>query len=231
MKNGIIFIKRGDYMADYSNFDLVTFAILLEKAKGDRSINQYANSVDVSAAHISRLLRKLVNSPPSPDTINKLSGGASNGVTYSELMFAAGHIDDKTEKIFTENKRALIKENEKKFFQIILSDLYTRDFEWNLNKTINGPVDLMLEISNWEYSKWYIQIKPFVTSRTIYSIYGEIASIEFTSDSKVSIAVGSKNEFDFLINTPPKSLRANLYVMLLDLDSGKIIKEEKLCQY
>ena len=72
-------------------------------------------------------------------------------------------------------------------------DLYTRDFEWNLNKTIDGPVDLMIEISNWEYSKWYIQIKPFVTSRTIYSIYGETASIELTSDSKVSIAVGSKN--------------------------------------
>jgi hypothetical protein len=218
-------------LSDYSNFDLVTFAILLEKAKGDRSINQYANSVDVSAAHISRLLRKLVNSPPSPDTISKLSGDASNGVTYSELMMAAGHIDDKTEEISIENKRALTKENEKKFFQIILSDLYTRDFEWNLNKTINGPVDLMIEISNWEYSKWYIQIKPFVTSRTLYSIYGEIASIELTSDSKVSIAVGSNYEFDFLLNTPPKSLRANLYVMLLDLDRGKIIKEEKLCQY
>ena len=231
MINGIIFIKRGDCMADYSNFDLVTFAILLEKAKGDRTINKYAESVGISAAHISRLLRKLVSTPPSPDTINKLCSGAANGVTYSELMLAAGHIDDMSEEISTENRRVQTIENRKKFFQIILSDLYTRDFDWNLNKTINGPIDLMIEIGNWEYSKWYIQIKPCVTSRTIFNIYGEIACLELTSDSKVSIAVGSKNEFDFLVKTPPKSLRANIFVMLLDIGNGKIIKEENLCQY
>ena len=218
-------------MTNYSNFDLDTFAILLEKAKGDRSINQYANTIDISAAHISRLLRKLVKCPPAPDTINKLAGGAYNGVTYSELMLAAGHIDDKTEEISTNSKRISIIESEKKFFQIILSDLYTRDFEWSLNKTINGPADLMLEITNWEYSKWYIQIKPFVTSKTIYNVYGQLSSIELTSDTKVSIAVGSKNEFDLFVSTPPKSLRANLYIMLVDLNCGKIMKEEKLCQY
>ncbi len=218
-------------MHDYSNFDAVTFAMLLAKAKGNRSINQYANTIDVSAAHISRLLRKLVKSPPAPDTINKLAGGAYNGVTYSELMLAAGHIYDKTEEISIENKRIQTKENEKKIFQVILSDLYTRDFEWSLNKTSNGPADLMLEITNGEYSKWHIQIKPFVTSRTIYNVYGQIASIELTSDIKVSIAVGSKNEFDLFVSTPPRSLRANFYVMLVDLNSGRIIKEEKLCQY
>lgn len=218
-------------MAEYVNFDLVTFAKLLEKAKGDRSINQYANKIGVSAAHISRLLRRLVNAPPSPKTINKFASGAYNGVTYGELMIAAGHIDEKTEEISTKQKRTQTVENEKRFFQVILSDLYTRDFEWSLNKTINVPADLMLEIINWEYSKWYIQINAFVTSTTIYNIYGQIASIELSPDTKITVAVGSKNEFDLLFNNPPKSLKANLYVMLIDLDSGKITKEEKLCQY
>ncbi|MCB2295771.1 hypothetical protein LGK95_20050 [Clostridium algoriphilum] len=218
-------------MADHSDFDLYTFAILLDKAKGKRSINHYANTIEVSAAHISRLLRMLVKSPPAPETIKKMAKGAYNGVTYSELMSAAGHIDDKTEELFTENKRTQIIESEKKFFQVILSDLYTRDFEWSLNKTTNGPADLMLEITNWEYSKWYIEIKPCVTSRTIYNVYGQIASIELTSDIKVTIAIGSKNEFDLFIKNPPKSLKANLYLMLVDINSGKIKKEEKLCQY
>lgn len=218
-------------MAYHNNFDTVSFATLLEKAKGDRSINEYANKIDVSAAHISRLLRKLVKSPPAPDTLNKLAGGAYNGVTYSELMLAAGHIDDKSEEASTENKRINLLEREKNFFKIILSDLYTRDFEWTLNKTINGPADLMLEITNWEYSKWYIEIKPFVTSNTIYNVYGQIASIELASNIKVSIAVGSQNEFDIFINKPPKSLNANLYVMIVDLNGGGIIKEEKLCHF
>ena len=110
-------------MTDYNNFDLVTFAILLEKAKGDRSINQYANTINVSAAHISRLLRKLVKSPPSPDTISKFASGACNGVTYNDLMLAAGHIDDKAEGISTEKKQTQTVEKEKNFFKVILSDL------------------------------------------------------------------------------------------------------------
>ncbi|MCJ7691214.1 MAG: hypothetical protein MUO60_18140 [Clostridiaceae bacterium] len=218
-------------MSDYSNFDLVKFALLLEKAKGDRSINQYANKIDVSAAHISRLLRKLVKSPPAPDTINKFAIGAYNGVTYSELMLAAGHINNKIEDIPTEEKRLQMIENKRKFFQVILSDLYTRDFEWNLNKTINGAADIMLEITKWEYSKWYIEIVPLVTSESLVNVYGKIACIELTADIKISIAVGSTSEFDLLVNKPPKSIKANIYVMLVDLKGGKIINEEKLCQF
>ena len=51
------------------------------------------------------------------------------------------------------------------------------------------------------------------------------------SDTKASVAVGSKNEYDLLISNPPQSLRANLYIMLIDIGSWKITKEEKLCQY
>ncbi len=218
-------------MTDYSNFDIVTFATLLEKAKGDRSINQYANTIDVSSAHISRLLRRLVKSPPAPDTINKFASSAYNGVTYSELMLAAGHIDYKIDELSTEKNRLQTIENSKKFFQAILSDLYTRDFQWSLNKPINGPADLMIEITNWEYSKWYIQIKPFVNSTTIYNVYGQISCIELSTDIKISIAVSSNNEFDLFVNNPPKSLKANLYVMLVDLNGIRIIKEEQLCQF
>ena len=164
-------------MNDHSNFNTVTFALLLEKAKGDRSITQYANKIDVSAAHISRLLRKLVKSPPEPDTINKFASDAYNGVTYSDLMLAAGHINDKKEESSTDDEGIQTTENKKKIFQAIMSDLYTRDIEFSFNKTINGPADLILEITNWEYSKWYIQISSFVNSTTIYNVYGKIASM------------------------------------------------------
>ncbi|MGH4137712.1 hypothetical protein [Clostridium sp.] len=218
-------------MVDHSKFNTVTFALLLEKAKGDRSITQYANKIGVSAAHISRLLRKLVKSPPAPDTINKFASDAYNGVTYSELMLAAGHINDEAEEISTDDDKIQTAENKKKIFQAIITDLYTRDIEFSLNKTINAPADLMLEISNWEYLKWYIKIVSYVNPLTIYNVYGKISCMEVTSDIKISIAVGNINEFDLFVNNPPKSLGTNLYVMLVDLSHEKIIKEEKLCQY
>lgn len=218
-------------MDDHSNFNTVTFALLLEKAKGNRSITQYANKIDVSAAHISRLLRKLVKSPPAPETINKFASDAYNGVTYSELMFAAGHINYKTEESPTTDERVKIAENKNKIFQAIISDLYSRELEFSLNKTINAPADLMLEMVNFQYSKWDIKITSFVTPTTLNNVYGEIACMELAADIKVSIAVGNKIEFDLFIDKTPKSLRANLYVMLIDLNLNKIVNEEKLCHY
>jgi hypothetical protein len=75
------------------NFNKELFAELLNKAKGDRSINNYALKSGVTAAHISRLLRSLLDTPPMPDTIKKLSDHAHNDVHYNDLMSAAGHFD------------------------------------------------------------------------------------------------------------------------------------------
>lgn len=62
-------------------FDKKNFAQLLEQAKGERSINQYALHSGISAAHISRLLRGLLETPPNPDTIKLLADKAINNIT------------------------------------------------------------------------------------------------------------------------------------------------------
>lgn len=77
-------------------FDKDAFAKLLEKAKGDRSINQYGKYCDVDPGYISRLLRGLRDQPPSAEIINKLASRAYNGVTVEQLMVAAGYISDPT---------------------------------------------------------------------------------------------------------------------------------------
>lgn len=73
-------------------FNKKAFAELLRLALGRRSINQYERDSGVSAAHISRLMRELVDTPPSPQTIEKLSSKAHNGITYEDLMKAAGYL-------------------------------------------------------------------------------------------------------------------------------------------
>jgi len=74
-------------------FDKRSFVEYLNKARGDRSINKYAEECGVSAAHISRLLREMIDTPPNPDIIKKFTDHAHNGVTYGQLMQAAGHSD------------------------------------------------------------------------------------------------------------------------------------------
>lgn len=74
-----------------NTFNKSSFAQLLLLAKGDRSINNYGNQCDISPAHISRLLRELVNARPLPATLKKLSDFSYNNITYKLLMDCTGY--------------------------------------------------------------------------------------------------------------------------------------------
>jgi transcriptional regulator with XRE-family HTH domain len=72
------------------SFDKEQFAQILSKAKGVRSINQFGNACDVDPGYLSRLLRGLLENPPSPTILSKIALHAENGVRYEDLMQAAG---------------------------------------------------------------------------------------------------------------------------------------------
>ena len=75
-------------------FDKIGFAELLELAKGKQSINSYGKITGVDPGYISRLLRGLVDAPPSAAIITKLVDKASNNVTASGLMEKAGYLKE-----------------------------------------------------------------------------------------------------------------------------------------
>lgn len=74
-------------------FNKRNFAELLNIARGDRSINKYGHDSDVDPGYISRLLRELIDAAPSPKVIAKLAKKAYSGVTYEDLMTAAGYLE------------------------------------------------------------------------------------------------------------------------------------------
>jgi SOS regulatory protein LexA len=84
-------------------FDKKEFGRLLDLAKGARSINNFAARSGVDSAHISRLIRGIVENPPTPQTIKKIADQAHNDVQYKDLMIAAGHFDPE-EANYHENK-------------------------------------------------------------------------------------------------------------------------------
>lgn len=74
-------------------FDKMKLAQVLSTAKGDRSINQFGIACNVDPGYLSRLLRGLLNNPPSPAILAKIAAQASNGVKYGDLLRAAGILD------------------------------------------------------------------------------------------------------------------------------------------
>lgn len=224
-----------------NTFNKPTFAYLLNKAKGDRSINKYADETNVSVSHISRLLRELLDSPPNPETISKLASKADNEVTYKDLMVAAGYINGETieTEYSPQDRQIALKQIEKKFFQIISTALYNESFQWSMHNIRNEHFypDMVVCMEHQQYSRWFLEFRPSLDEdrplfvMNLIRLYGKIAMVELEETDKLSIVVNNAKEYDNIIQNPPKSIRGNLYVMLIDLDESKIVKEELLCRY
>jgi len=215
----------------------------------------------MSSRHLGQFLPgDSISTPPTPETISKLSSKAYNDVSYRDLMEAAGHIaightvelddfGDETDSTTNDyqqqigrvsplERRNQFEEIEKKFFQIILSHLYEVDYKWTIQKpeTRFSMPDMIIDIESAEYKKWLIDFRPTLRDRDLmgsmtFHIYGRLATMEIKPTDKITIVINNERSFDHLFRKPPFSLRANLYVMLIDLDKGKIVKEEQLCSY
>ena len=79
-----------------NNFNKDKLAELILLAIGEnRSLNQYALSCEISSAHISRLSRGLLDTPPHPDVLLKMAKASQGRVSYNDFMLASGYISEK----------------------------------------------------------------------------------------------------------------------------------------
>ncbi len=66
------------------------FSLLLEKAKGDRSLRQFAFDCDISYVQMRKLVYMVQENPPRPKLIKKIANAAWNEVDLEDLLYAAG---------------------------------------------------------------------------------------------------------------------------------------------
>lgn len=226
------------------NFNKEKFSRILEKSKGNRTITKYSKDSGVSTSHISRLLRGLLNNPPSPEIISKLAEKPHNGVSYKDLLEAAGHIgiiDSKEEiEIYSPvNSRNLALELERELFQIILEHLYDQPYKWSIEKPEGGILrpDMIVAIEG--DCIWYLEFRLNISGSShrpmplglMLSLYGRVALTKLSRTDKFTIVVDNESDLATLMQNQPLNLRANLYVMLVDLESRKIVREEKISEY
>ena len=76
-------------MVDNSRYSKRIFAILLEKAKGDRSWRQFSIDCGISYVQMRRLAQAEQENPPRPKLIKKIADG-SYDVLLEDFMFAIG---------------------------------------------------------------------------------------------------------------------------------------------
>jgi len=85
-----------------STFNRPRLSVVLTTALDGRLMSEYAHDAGVSLTYVSELIRQERMNPPQPKTLKKLALAARGGITYEDLMSAAGHLpslpESKTEE-------------------------------------------------------------------------------------------------------------------------------------
>lgn len=180
-------------------FNKKEFAELLIAAKGKkRSMRAYAMVADVSPAHLSRLSRELLTSPPTPDTLKKLASQAEDGVTLKSMMKACGYYEEP--QLVTTEKHSEVARL-----------LFLNEDSWSLKK--GKYADYELVDQNGIIWEW-------IEGGLPEEVYGRLAMMP-KPENKRSIVVRGKTEVEELLNHPPTSLYGSYSVILLSESNWK----------
>lgn len=89
-----------------AHFNKKIFALLLEKARGSRSMRSFANECGISYVQLHKLEKSAQENPPGKKLLLKLAENSENGIEYEDFLFASGYDLDKEEKKEKQKKSA-----------------------------------------------------------------------------------------------------------------------------
>lgn len=96
-------------------FELITLA------QGDRTQNEFALHCGLSSSALTRIKRN--ERKPTPDTLKKIAERAYNGITYEDLMVAAGMLPDMDKNFSFTKKEKTNTDVSNTFFETLYSSL------------------------------------------------------------------------------------------------------------
>lgn len=77
-----------------TTFNKKIFAMLIDKAKGERSVRRFAQEAGISYLQLRKLLMCEQENPPRLKLITKLAENSENGVELEDYLYAAGKVED-----------------------------------------------------------------------------------------------------------------------------------------
>lgn len=210
------------------------FAALVSRAVGNTMKRDFARLIEVTPEYLSRILNCKLANPPSIQVIQLIANHASNGVTYSQLLMAAGYASS-GDDIATLDAPDTLTEDVKKFMQgtilTALSSLgvpFTMEME---NKDTKHHVSVSLSseaVTNWRFIFLYNTTAELMSNQ-LNNIYFDLIFENIMETEKISFVTSSKEEFELYTKKKPANLNLNLSVILIDEKSLAVKKESWLC--
>ena len=91
-------------------FNKKIFALLLEKAKGERTAKQFANDCGISYVQLHKLETGAQDNAPGIKLITKLSNNSAGGIELEDYLLAAGRTLEPKSKIKKKKKTVNIQD-------------------------------------------------------------------------------------------------------------------------
>lgn len=209
------------------------FAALVLRAVGNTKKKEFASLIDVTPEYFSRIVNSKLANPPSVQKIQLIANHASNGVTYTQLLTAAGYASS-TDDTVTLDAPDTLTETVKKFMQgTILTALSSLGVPFTMEqekKDTNYHVSVSLSsgsVTKWHFIFLYNASMELMSSQ-LSSLYSRLIFENITETEKISFVTSSKEEFDLYTKKKPSNLNLNLSVILIDEKSLTIQKESWL---
>lgn len=204
-------------------FDKSALSILLKRALGNRTQKSFAEDIQISKEHLSRLITKKRDTPPTVDTLTKIALNSQNRVSLRELLSACGYDPSMVAApaAFTHMMEALL---------LALAHFPHAYSEHSCDNT--DFYQMILDFSDSPIHRWYFH---FLPDNTFTAADHELAtnllyliSKEMEPNSKVSFVTSIPLLFQYYMEHRPYNLDLNFSLILIDKHTLTVSKEAVL---
>lgn len=203
-----------------SQFDKSAFSILLKRALGNRTQKSFAEDIQISKEHLSRLVTQKRETPPTIDTLTKIALNSQNRVSLQELLSVCGY-DPNTISVPTAINHMM------EAVKLALSHI---PYEFSEHLCDNTSFYQMTScFANGPIHQWYFH---FLSDNTFGTVDHELSSNllsliskELKSDDKISFVTSIPLLFQYYMEHRPHNLNLNLSFILINEHTLTVSKE------
>ncbi len=202
-----------------NNFDKTKFSILVKRAIGSGKQKDFAQKIQLSPEHLSRIINSKYDKPPSIETIKKIAKNALNDVTYFELLESAGYASKQDiPDNFSLPEQPVI---EKFMSGTILTALQNIHVPWTL-ETDNkeGIYNLSISLNQGFFKRWYFfylnSANQELRKNQFNSYYLRLIFECLEPTDKISFVTSLDEEYKLYMERTPNNLNLNLSIILID---------------
>lgn len=201
-------------------FDKEALSLLIIKALGNRTQKSFAEDIQLSKEHLSRLIKQKRDTPPTVDTLSKIAANSQNAVSIEELLSVCGY----------DSNVVVISVGVKHMIDSLQLAFRSLPYEFSYLPCKNTDFyQLVLQFSTGTIRRWYFHFLSETTfkiaNQELTANYLHLISSQMEPEAKISFVTSLPLLYQYYMEHRPYNLNLNLSLILTNEKTLSISKE------